>query len=129
MEPSNSLFLIESWLLSLELLNKVHYLFDTWITFSLHLRGSQLFCLTIEDFIEMTKLRAWLWYQESRNLHNSMILSTLNISSRDFAFGFLKRFLTNEDVFLTYKLMIIPLTSRSLTTLAISISLKKIMKA
>ena len=41
-----------------------------------------------------------------------MILSTLNISSRGFAFGFPKRYPTNEDVFFTYEPMIIPLISQ-----------------
>ena len=46
------------------------------------------------------------------DIHNGMILSILSISSRDFAFGFLKRPRTNRDVFLTYKPMIIPLISQ-----------------
>ena len=37
-----------------------------------------------------------------------LILSTLRISSRGLAFGFSKRPRTNGDVFLTYKLRIIP---------------------
>ena len=62
----------------------------------------------------MTKLRAWLWYHvlEKTTLHNGMIMSTLSISSRGFAFGFSKRPHTNGDVFPTYKLMIIPLISQ-----------------
>ena len=48
-------------------------------------------------------------------LHNGMILSTLNISSRGFALGFPKRPPTNEDVFLTYKPMIIPEISQMTT--------------
>ena len=44
-------------------------------------------------------------------LLNGMILSALNISSRGFAFGFLKRPRNNGDVFLTYKPMINPLIS------------------
>ena len=35
-------------------------------------------------------------------LHNGIILSILNISSRDFTFGLLKRPHINGDVFLTY---------------------------
>ena len=46
------------------------------------------------------------------DLYNGMILSTLSISFYDFAFGFSKRPRTNEDVFFTYKLMIILLNSR-----------------
>ena len=45
-------------------------------------------------------------------LCNDMILFTLSINFHDFIFGFPKRFHTNGDVFLTYKLMIIPLISR-----------------
>ena len=45
-------------------------------------------------------------------LCNDMIRFTLSISFHDFIFGFPKRFHTNGDVFLTYKLMIIPLISR-----------------
>ena len=40
-------------------------------------------------------------------LYNGMILSTLSISSHGFALGFPKRPYTNDDVFLTYKSMII----------------------
>ena len=40
-------------------------------------------------------------------LHNGMILSTLSIGSHGFALDFPKRPHTNEDVFLTYKPMII----------------------
>ena len=39
------------------------------------------------------------------DLHNSMTLSTLSISSRDFVLGFAKRL---EIVFIDYKPMIIP---------------------
>ena len=45
-------------------------------------------------------------------LHNGMILSTLSINSHGFAFGFPKGPHTYRDVFLTYKLMIIPLISQ-----------------
>ena len=48
------------------------------------------------------------------NLRNGMILSTLNISSRDFAFGFSKK---PMDVFFTYKPMINSLISRCETPL------------
>ena len=48
---------------------------------------------------------------ETTTLHNGMILSTLSISSHGFALGFSKRPHINGDVFLTYKLMIIPLIS------------------
>ena len=47
---------------SLESSNKVHLLFDHFSHFRLHLWGSQLFCSIFEDSIDMTKLRAWLWY-------------------------------------------------------------------
>ena len=46
-----------------------------------------------------------------------MILSTLSISSHGFAFGFPKRPHTNEDVFLTYKLMINPFINQCGTPL------------
>ena len=54
-----------------------------------------------------------LWHDsdtmlETTTLYNGMILSTLSISSRDFAFGFPKIPHTNGDVFLTCKPMIIP---------------------
>ena len=76
--------------------------------FWLHLWGSQLHCSTFENFIDMTKLRAWLnhnppqWYDIVHFQHK--------LSS--FAFGFPKRPRTNGDVFLTYKPMINPLISR-----------------
>ena len=46
------------------------------------------------------------------NLHNSMILSTLSISSRGCTLGFLKRSYSNGDLFFIYKLIINPLISR-----------------
>ena len=42
------------------------------------------------------------------NLYNGMILSTLSISSHDFALGFLRRSHTNEDTIPCLKPMIIP---------------------
>ena len=50
---------------------------------------------------------------EITNFRNGMILSTLSISSRAFAFGFPKKSYTNGDVFL----MIIPLISQRETPL------------
>ena len=49
---------------------------------------------------------------ETTALHNGMILSTLSISSHIFTFGYPKMPHSNEDVFYTYKPMIIPLISR-----------------
>ena len=45
-------------------------------------------------------------------LHNGMILSTLSISSHDFAFVSPKGLIPNGEVFLTYKPMIISLIRR-----------------
>ena len=42
------------------------------------------------------------------NHHNSMILSTLSISSRGFSLKFSKKPHTNRDVFVTYEPMTIP---------------------
>ena len=39
------------------------------------------------------------------NLHNGMILSTLNRSSHDFAFGFPKKPHGNGDIFLWYDIV------------------------
>ena len=47
-------------------------------------------------------------FVRNHDLHNGMILSTLSINSRGFAFGFPKRPHTNEDVSLTCKITIIP---------------------
>ena len=68
----------------------------------------------------MTKLRAWHGSDTMlgfKSLHTGLILSTLSISSYGFAFGFSKRPRTNEDVSLTYKLMINPLISQRGTPL------------
>ena len=56
----------------------------------------------------MVVLRAYQGGKDERVLCNGMILFTLSISSRGFAFGFSKRPHTNRD---TYKPMINPLIS------------------
>ena len=110
MEPSNSLLLIETRLLLGTLEQSTPFVWH-FSHFLLNLRGSQLLCSTFEDSIDMTNLRAWLCYHvRNHDLRNCMILSTLSISSHGFAY-------TNEDVFLTYKLMINPLISRRGTPL------------
>jgi len=43
MEPSNNLLLIKARLLSLEPSNKVHYLFDTWVTFDYTFEAHNVF--------------------------------------------------------------------------------------
>ena len=86
---------------------------ESLLTVSLKLTTS---LLTFKDSIDMTMVR-----HDSdtmlgiTNLHNSMILSTLNISFHRFAFGFPKIPHTNGDLFLTYKPMIIPLISQCAT--------------
>ena len=97
MEPSNNLPLIEAWLLSLEPSNKVHPLFDNWVTFLLHLRGSRLLCSIFEDFIDMVKLKAWLWY----HVRNHKPPQWYDVVHFD-----------NRDIFLTYKPTIIFLISQ-----------------
>ena len=92
--------------LSLESSNKLHPLFDTLETL---LTTPSRLSSTFEGSIDMAKLRAWPWYHvRNHDLYNGMILSTLSINSRGFAFGFPKRPHTNGDVFLTYKPIAIP---------------------
>ena len=103
MEPSNSLPLIEARLLSLEPSNKVHTLFDTWVPFDYTSEGPNFFVQHLRILL------TWLWYHvRITNLHNSMILSTLSISSHDFALNFHKMSRTVEMYSFTYKPMIIP---------------------
>ena len=103
MEPSNSLPLIEARLLFWSRRTK-YTLCSTLSHFRLHLRGSQLLCSTFENFIDMTKLRTWLWYHV-RN-HNSP--HWYGIVHFEHKLGLPQKPHSNRDVFLTYKPMIIP---------------------
>ena len=94
--------------------NIIHHLFDTLITFDYTFEAHNFFCSTFEDSIDMAKSIIMLG---TTNLHNSMILRTLSISSHDFTFSFPKRPHTNGHVFPTYKLMINPLIGRCGTPL------------
>ena len=64
----------------------------------LHLETySQFLYSTFEDSIDKIKLRAWLWYHvRDHDLHNDMILYTLSINSRAFAWAPPKRLHTNQ---------------------------------
>ena len=119
-EPSQILPLIKGWLIvwsswtkyticgalkqpplnwgstpSLEFSNKVHHLFDTWVTF--------------DYTFDIAKLRAWLWYHV-RNHESPQWYDIIHFEYKLswFCFGLPRRSCTNEDVFLTYKSMIIP---------------------
>ena len=97
---------------SLESSNKVHHLFDTLITFDYTL-GSQLLCSTFEEFIDMAKLRVWLWYRV-RNHEPPQLYDIVYFEQKLSWLLFFspKVLVPMEIVFLTYKLMIILLISQ-----------------
>ena len=78
--------------------------------FWLHLQGSQLFCSIFEDFINMVKLNAWLWYHV-KNHEPSQWYDIVPFEHK-LVLVFPKDLIAMVMVFLTYKLMINPLISR-----------------